>query len=307
MDVNILLSGPTDDTKTYTVSAEEMVTIGSTHNDEKHSGLSHMYMIEHTTVTNHSQVSIPKLIMQTWKTTDLPEKWKPTQISISKYMPDWNYVLMTDDMNRSFIQKHFPDFLPYFDAFPYPIQQADAIRYAWLYINGGLYLDCDFELLAELDELFIEDYDLFLLASSNTPDIITNGFIAAKPGNKIFLDMIEEMKKPPGLSSIERHLLVMNTTGPLAFNRVIKRSNAQYKQLPSSKINPYTLCETVYNKSDALMRPLEGSSWVGGAAAIWQWCYCTVTHNQSNVFIYTIVICLLIGLMILIYFNFFLQ
>jgi mannosyltransferase OCH1-like enzyme len=260
------------------------------------------------TLDTDTSLAIPKLIMQTWKTEELPEKWKPTQTSIAKYMPNWKYILMTDEMNRAFITKYFPDFLPYYDAFPYPIQRADAIRYAWLYINGGLYFDCDFKLLGPLDELFIkdntitsdgtnsiclvEDYDLFLLASSNTPDVITNGFIAAKPGNRLFLEMIEEMKKPAGFSAIERHLLVMNTTGPLAFNRVIKRLGVRYKQLPSYKINPYTLCEHEYNKPNALMEPLEGSSWVGGTAAIYQWCYC----HYNLVLIYGITISLIIAL-----------
>lgn len=222
-------------------------------------------------------VAIPKLIMQTWKDNNLPDKWKPTQTSIKRYMPDWNYILMTDEMNRKFIQEYFPDFLEYYDSFPYPIQRADAIRYGWLYIYGGLYLDCDFELLAPLDELFLEDSDLFLLASSNTPDVITNGFIAAKPGNKIFLDMMEEMKKPAGLMALERHLHVMNTTGPLAFNRVVKNADVPYKLLPSAKVNPYTICETDYNNPSSLLRPLEGSSWVGDIGVIYHWFYC-----QSN-------------------------
>jgi len=240
-------------------------------------------------------VVIPRLIMQTWKTTELPDKWKPSQISINKYMSHWIYTLMTDEMNRAFIIDYFNDFLPYYDAFPYPIQRADAVRYCWLYKNGGLYLDCDFELLGPLDELFTEDYDLFLLASSNTPDIITNGFMAAKPGNKIWLDMIEEMKKPIGLSAIERHLLVMNSTGPLAFNRVVNSSCVSYKLLPSSKINPYTICETVYNKPNTLMKPLEGSSWIGGIGSAYQWCYC-----QSNyILICTILICLFLLLLML--------
>lgn len=243
-------------------------------------------------------VVIPKLIMQTWKTSELPDKWKPTQKSINKYMPGWNYVLMIDEMNRAFIDMYFPDFLPYFDEFPYPIQRADAVRYAWLYIHGGLYLDCDFELLGPLDELFTEDKDIFLVASSNTPDVITNGFMAAKPGNKIFLDMMEAMKRPAGFMSIEKHLHVMNTTGPLAFNRVVKNSGISYKQLPSSKINPYTICEKEYNKEGALMRPLEGSSWVGGAAAFYQWCYCKVNY----IAIWSLVIVLIFFLFVIYYY-----
>jgi mannosyltransferase OCH1-like enzyme len=138
-----------------------------------------------------------------------------------------------------------------------------------------------------------------LLASSNTPSIITNGLIAAKPGNKLFLEMMEEMKKPAGLSSIERHLLVMNTTGPWAFNAVIKRLELPYKLLPSSQLNPYTICDKEYNKPNTLMRPLEGSSWVGGGAFFWHWCYC-----QSNyIILYSFIIGLLLLLFILFYFN----
>lgn len=239
------------------------------------------------------RVNIPKLVMQTWKTIKLPEKWKSTKTSIEKYMIGWRHILMTDEMNREFIIKYFPDLLIYFDNFPYPIQRADAIRYAWLYINGGLYLDCDFELLGSLDELFTEDYDLFLLASSNTPDIITNGFIAAKPGNRLFLEMIEEIKKPAGLFAFEKHLHVMNTTGPLAFNRVIKRLNLSYKQLPSAKINPYTICDTEYNKPNTLMKPLEGSSWTDETVKIYHWCYC-----QSNYLLMIIIIICIITVFI---------
>jgi mannosyltransferase OCH1-like enzyme len=115
------------------------------------------------------EVHIPKIIMQTWKNNILPDEWKVSQTSIYKYMSSWKYILLNDDDNRNFIIKHFPDFLSYYDKFPYNIQSADAIRYCWLYINGGLYIDCDYEFLvfsleipnnpknclAPLDDLFI--------------------------------------------------------------------------------------------------------------------------------------------------------
>lgn len=217
---------------------------------------------------------IPKVIMQTWKTKELPDKWKPTQTSIKKYMHGWNYVLMTDEMNRDFIKEHFPDFLETFDKFPYNIQRADAVRYAWLYINGGFYLDCDFELLGNLDEVFTGEHDLYLLSSSNVSSVITNGLIAARPRHPVFLEMIEEMKKDPSFYSVNRHLLVMNTTGPMAFTRVVKRLKPEYKKLDGNKLNPYTICDTVYNKEGALLKPLEGSSWVGPTSVCYRWFYC---------------------------------
>lgn len=233
-------------------------------------------------------VTIPKIIMQTWKTNDLPDKWKPSQSSIKKHMSEWGYTLMTDDMNRSFIIEYFPEFITYYDAFPYPIQRADAIRYCWLYINGGLYIDCDFELLAPLDHLFQDNYDIYLLESSNTEDTITNGFMASKPGNRLWLEMIEEMKKSPGGYAIEKHIMVMNTTGPLALNRVVKDTCIAFKLLPSDKLNPYNLCETEYNKPNVLMRPLQGSSWIGASGKMYQWCYCKINYALILVVIFLI-------------------
>ena len=104
-----------------------------------------------------STVKIPMNIMQTWKTNKLPDYWVASQKAIFKFMPHWKYTLMTDDDNYEFVTKYFPDFLKYFKAFEYPIQRADAIRYMWLYVHGGLYLDLDLEIVKCLDDIFYDD------------------------------------------------------------------------------------------------------------------------------------------------------
>lgn len=196
-------------------------------------------------------ITIPKIIMQTWKTTDLPNKCKLSQLSIQKYMPTWRYILMTDKMNRSFISEYFPTFISYFDNFTHVIQKVNAIRYAWLYIFGGIYLDCDFELLSPLDGLFTENHDLFLLPKSNNSNILTSSLIACKPGNKIWLEFIEEMKKPSNL--LEKHL---SFTTSSSLNRIIKRTNVSYKLLSISN----TVCDLTHNTCNSLMKPLESTT-----------------------------------------------
>jgi mannosyltransferase OCH1-like enzyme len=69
-------------------------------------------------------------------------------------MPHWKYVLNSDEDNRNFVVQYFPDFLPTYDGFRYPIQRADVIRYMWLYIHGGLYMDLDVEIIRDLTPLF---------------------------------------------------------------------------------------------------------------------------------------------------------
>ena len=95
----------------------------------------------------------------------------------------------------------------------------------------------------------------------------------------------------------------MNTTGPLAFNRVIRNTNIPFKQLPSSKLNPYTLCEREYNKPNTLMKPLEGSSWVGGAASVYQWCYCQSINGVNYMVIVGIIIVLILLLVLMLFFG----
>jgi len=213
---------------------------------------------------NKKEVKIPKIIMQTWKDKNIPDKWKCSPESIKKHMPDWKYVLMTDKDNREFVKKHFPDFLPYYDAFPYPIMRADAIRYMWLYINGGLYLDLDFEVLKPLDGLFTIDAEAYLVNSSNVGSYLTNSFMASKPRCKLWLEVIEAMKKELPFYCVGKHLVVMNQSGPVLFTHTVRNSGVVYGALPVKYILPCSICNIKCKpQKGAYVRQLEGSSWNG--------------------------------------------
>src|SRR5579871_716760 len=237
-------------------------------------------------------MGIPKIIMQTWKTSDVPDKWKTSPQSIEWFMPTWKRVLMTDKDNREFIQENFPDFLPYYDNFEYNIQRADAVRYAWLYVNGGLYMDLDIELIKPLDDLFNMDGPMIYLASSrNTPRVTTNMLMASTPGHPFWLDCIEEMKKPVPWWAKFKHYQVLYSTGPQMVTRVLQRTNYSHVRLPMNVLGYSYICgkkpnfesqgvpiksvkvnaplipgqsELCWSKYalDAYTIPLEGSSWI---------------------------------------------
>lgn len=237
-----------------------------------------------------TNVSIPKIIMQTWKTQNVPLHWRASQESIRCQMPDWQYVLMTDKDNREFVKKHFPDFLPYYDRFEYPIQRADAVRYCWLAINGGIYMDLDIELLKPLDPLFISDNDVYLVSSGNLSSSITNSFMASKPGVKLWYDVIEEMKKPVSWWAIGKHWKVMNSTGPLMLNRVVKRGDAVYATLPTRTVMPCSVCDDVCMQPDAYVRPLPGQSWCAFDSMLYNFLLCRWRLVVFIVFILIVVI-----------------
>lgn len=208
------------------------------------------------------EVKIPKIIMQTWVDKNIPKKWKVSPESIKRMMPDWEYVLMTDEDNRKFVKKHFPDFLPYYDAFPHNIQRADAIRYMWLYINGGIYMDLDFEVQYPLDELFTGDVEVYFVTSSNLSSYLTNSIMASKPGCKLWLDVIETMKKPLPYYCVGKHLAVMNSTGPVMLTYAVRRSKIVYGMLPIKLILPCSICNITCRTEGSYLRQLEGSSWI---------------------------------------------
>ena len=220
---------------------------------------------QHQFFATTNEVKIPKVIMQTWKTRRIPKHWRESPLSIKEHMPDWDYVLMTDEDNEKFCREFFPDFLPYYLDFPHAIQRADAIRYMWLYIHGGIYMDLDVVIVKPLDPLFYEEADLYLCSSGNIGSCLTNSFMASKPGCQMWLKMIEHMKKPKPAWAVGKHMEVMNTTGPVALNYLVKKRGYTYHALPAKLVMPCSVCniDNCQIDKDTYLRPLIGSSWIG--------------------------------------------
>lgn len=226
-------------------------------------------------MSGNERIGIPKIIMQTWKNHVVPDEWKESPESIKKCMPDWEYVLMTDEMNRNFVLTHFPDFLPYYDGFEYPIQRADAIRYMWLYIKGGVYMDLDNIVKKNLSPLFKSDCDAYFVRSGNVSIVYTNAFMASKPGCKIWLQCIEAMKQPLSWYNIGRHLKVMNSTGPLMLSSVLSSTKEVFANLPPELFMPCSICETTCSpNSDVYVQNSFGQSWCGVDSHLYNFTLC---------------------------------
>ena len=85
----------------------------------------------------------PKIIHQSWKTTEIPEKWKISKQKWLELHPDYLYILWTDEMNLKLVETYYPDYLDQFNNYKYNIQRADFSRICYLHRYGGLYSDLD--------------------------------------------------------------------------------------------------------------------------------------------------------------------
>lgn len=246
-------------------------------------------------------ININRFLFQTWKTRDnIPEHWIEGQEAIKVHMGGWYHIITDDNDNRKFIQEHYPKYLEKYDSFQYPIQRADYIRGFLLYKFGGVYLDLDTVIQKPLDDLFTTNNDVYLVMSGNVTSCATNSFMAGVKGSKFWEDYFYEMTdaKLPWYTIFGKHWQVLCSTGPIALNRALKRTNSIVGLLPGTLLMPCNVCnmETTCDSSKAYIRPLIGTSWNPGLSDTNFYNY--VICNTVKFIIIVILIVLLIILLI---------
>ncbi|MHA4812502.1 glycosyltransferase family 32 protein [Flavitalea flava] len=190
---------------------------------------------------------IPKIIHQTWKDKDIPEDFRKMSLTWKKEHEDWEYCLWTDEMNRNFIKQHFSFFLPKYDSYEKNIQRVDALRYFVLYKYGGMFIDLDFECIANITPLVENAQCVFgkepaehcLIHQKEI--IISNAFMGGVPGH-FFLDLLCMELESNRCLTDHPNDLVLESTGPFMLTRVYNSCGRMedIKILDSDLIYPLT-------------------------------------------------------------------
>jgi len=163
---------------------------------------------------------IPKIIHQTWKTTQIPDNWLESQKSCKALHPDYKYILWTDDDMDKFVKREYPNFYKVYISYKYDIQRCDVFRYLVLFKYGGIYLDLDIICKKNLNNFL--NYDLVLTYSSNIKTSMTNSFIMIIPEHPFFKYCIDQLPNySNSYSYFGKHLHIMNSTGPIFLTNMI--------------------------------------------------------------------------------------
>jgi hypothetical protein len=96
---------------------------------------------------------IPRRIIQTDRSADLPLLYKAAVTNLRLLHPDFEYLFFDDAAVEKFIDAEFPQYRPIFDSFSVPIQRYDFFRYLVVYRFGGFYFDTDVFLASNLEDL----------------------------------------------------------------------------------------------------------------------------------------------------------
>lgn len=224
-------------------------------------------------------MGIPKIIWQTWKTHQVPDKWKASPESIRHHCPDWSYRLMSDLQNLEFVQQEFPEYLSLYRSFDREIYRVDLVRYLLLYRYGGVYMDLDLKLKRPLDQLFKGHHDLYLVRTPNLHGY-TNAFMASRPGCPFWLRCIEEIQRRSQNRPwyILGDLRVLWTTGPGMITRVAQDYNRPFVTIPYLLGHPCSICDHYLNRpcssEESWVEELPGSSWTGMASHLFRTAVC---------------------------------
>ncbi|KAJ7638954.1 glycosyltransferase family 32 protein [Roridomyces roridus] len=219
--------------------------------------------------SEHGQVErIPRIIHQTWKTGTLPPRWQSISQECRDMMPDYEYMLWTDESSREFIARHYPWFLNTFDDYSYAILRADAIRYFVLYHYGGIYMDLDIGCLRPLDPLLV--YPVIL--PKTIPVGVSNDLMFAQKHHPFLAQTIHNLATFDH-SWVLNYPTVMFSTGPMFLSIQYGIFTAQHVPGGNMRILPKSL----YGKNAApgeaphsFFTHHYGSSWHSDDAAfIW--------------------------------------
>ena len=96
---------------------------------------------------------IPRRIIQTEKSRDLPLLAKAAATNLRLLNPSFEYLFFDDVQVEEFIDDEFPQYRPVFDSFSVKIQRYDLFRYLAVYRLGGFYFDTDVLLASGLEDL----------------------------------------------------------------------------------------------------------------------------------------------------------
>jgi len=136
--------------------------------------------------THYPSVSPHRFFQTYWDKSKVPRE---VYENIARFAPTYSHEILDDDDCETFLSTYFTaNVLHAFRSFKQGAHKADLVRYALLYIHGGVYMDIHKELLIPLDDMIRDKHVIHSIFST---DHISQGFISAPSRHPLFLSLID--------------------------------------------------------------------------------------------------------------------
>ena len=236
------------------------------------------------------EFKIPKRIIQTGKSIDLPLLSKAAVANARLLNPDFEYLFFDNNQVEKFFDEKAPEYRSVFNSFRFPIQRYDFFRYLAIYHLGGFYFDLDVFLADCLEDLLdagcvfpFEELTLnkFLRQEYGMDWEIGNyafGAVAGHPFIHAIIkncvkaqndsDWVHKMMKPiPRV--FQKDFYVFNTTGPGLISRTLAEYPEASKQV--KVLFPEDVCDSTkwHHFGNFGVHLMEGT-WLKRKSVLWR-------------------------------------
>lgn len=188
--------------------------------------------------TSHVTYTIPRVIVQAWFDSDVPEDAKPLIADWIRLHPGWEHRMFTSVSAEHWLTTNIgADAAAIFRSAP-PVAKSNLFRYAYLLIEGGIWSDIDDRPIACIESL-VDSSALVVLRESL--GAIGDNFIAVTPTHPVLQAAFEESFRNERDGYGELQWLA---NGPAMFTRKVAGWIAA-SQLPSTNHLSYRVVSGV--------------------------------------------------------------
>ncbi|KJX93058.1 hypothetical protein TI39_contig4426g00002 [Zymoseptoria brevis] len=228
-----------------------------------------------------SQSSIPRAIHFIWF-KDLYDARPETQIPASgseapelcrEHNPSYNITIWNAQSGRQLIEDNYDWFLPTYDAYKYPIQRIDALKYFVLWHHGGVYMDLDITCRRPLDPLL----NVPAWFPEASPLGLNNDLMASRAGHPILELMLRSLEWRSRWNLLFPYLTIFWSTGPQFTGDMVQKwferhpvfSNSTSSEPPSN--DWFVLPQVFYSEEYTFFGHSPGGTWHGQDVATVLW------------------------------------
>jgi mannosyltransferase OCH1-like enzyme len=186
---------------------------------------------------------IPRVFHSIWVGPPMPDHLQRYLATWTAVHPSWVHRLWGEADLQWLANQDLFDFAEACTRHPGQFR-SDVARYEILHREGGVYVDCDFEARAPIDDLLM-GVDAF--AAWETDDVwVNNAILGCVPGHPLMADLIAGL---PANVKANRGKRPNQQTGPQYLTRVIK-DHPTVKVFPAQMFYPYNHADVGTERQD---------------------------------------------------------
>lgn len=183
---------------------------------------------------------IPKNIHFVWYQgfANLPDKLRPNVQSVIDKNPDWKPFFWDDVSMQKELKNLGQEYLDKYNSYKLLHQKIDFFRYASLYSLGGVSIDTDIIALKGFDSVPNIETSDFIVSEKPHSKSINNATIFSSKNNPILKHVIDNIDTEPCGEYESDYKCIQRTTGPYAFNKLLKPFKNEIIILPKEYLEP---------------------------------------------------------------------